>query len=150
MCNIDLLNINANNTDVNCNKEMYECYRTNHFEVIPMIIDDNGKEKVLDELRLAVEKATLDKLSGKLSLYVYATKWVVDYINTIDETTDVKDKTYRIKYVLYSDDGSRKTTILNRVMTLTDISFEMSCSKFCYGVSKSNAAVIRLEYCYFN
>lgn len=142
MCNIDLLNTNADNTEVNCDKEMYECYRTNHFEVIPMIIDDNGKEKVLDELRLAVEKATLDKLSGKLSLYVYATKWVVDYINTIDETTDVKDKTYRIKYVLYSDDGSRNATILNRAMTLTDISFEMSCSK-------SDAAVIRLEYCYF-
>ena len=143
MCNTDLLNTNADNTDVNCNKEMYECYRTNHFEVIPMIIDGNGKEKVLDELRLAVEKATFDKLSGKLSLYVYATKWVVDYINTIDETTDVKDKTYRIKYVLYSDDGSRKTIILNRVMMLTDISFEMFCDK-------SNAAVIRLDYHYFN
>ena len=149
MCNIDLLNTNADNAEVNCDKEMYECYRTNHFEVIPMIIDDNGEEKVLDGLRLAVEKVTLDKLSGKLSLYVYATKWVVDYINTIDETTDVKDKTYRIKYILYSGDGSRKATILNRVMTLTDISFEMSCGEFCYCVSKSDAAVIRLEYHYF-
>lgn len=143
MCNTDLFIANTDSIEVECDKEMYECYRTNHFEVIPMIIDDNGKEKVLDELRLAVEKATLDKLSGKLSLYVYATKWVVDYINTIDETTDVKDKTYRIKYVLYSDDGSRKATILNHIMTLTDISFEMSCGK-------SDAAVIRLEYRYFN
>lgn len=142
MCNIDLLNTNADNTEVNCDKEMYECYRTNHFEVIPMIIDDNGEEKVLDELRLAVEKATLDKLSGKLSLYVYATNQVIDYINTIDETTEVKNRTYHIKYILYSDDGSRKTTILNRAMTLTDISFEMS-------YSKSDAAVIRLEYRYF-
>lgn len=142
MRNTDLLNTNTNNTEVNCDKEMYECYHTNHFEVIPMIIDNNGKEKVLDELRLSVEKATLDKLSGKLSLYVYATKWVVDYINNIDETTDVKNRTYHIKYVLYSDDGSRKTTILNRVMTLTDISFEMFCDK-------SNAAVIRLDFHYF-
>lgn len=142
MCGTNLSNTNTDNTEVNCNKEMYECYRTNHFEVIPMIIDDNGKEKVLDELRLAVEKAVLDKLSGKLSLYVYATKQVVDYINTIDEITSVKNKTYRIKYVLYSDDGSRKVTILNRVMTLTDISFETF-------YNKSDAAVIRLEYCYF-
>ena len=142
MCNTDLLNTNADNTDVNFNKEMYECYRINHFEVIPMIIDGNGKEKVLDELRLAVEKATLDKLSGKLSLYVYATKWVVDYINTINETTDIKNRTYHIKYVLYSDDGSHKIIILNRVMTLTDISFEMFCDK-------SNAAVIRLDFHYF-
>lgn len=43
MCNIDLLNTNADNTEVNCDKEMYECYRTNHFEVTPMIIDDNGE-----------------------------------------------------------------------------------------------------------
>ena len=143
MCNTDLFIANTDNIEVGCDKEMYECYRTNHFEIIPMIKDDNGEEKVLDELRLAVEKATLDKLSGKLSLYVYATKWVVDYINIIDETTDVKDKTYCIKYVLYSDDGSRKATILNRVMTLTDISFEML-------YDKSNAAVIRLDYHYFN
>lgn len=135
MCDTD-------NIGVGCNKEMYECYRTNHFEVIPMIKNDNGEEKVLDELRLAVEKATLDKLSGKLSLYVYATKCVVDYINTIDETTDIKNRTYHIKYVLYSDDGSRKATILNRVMILTDISFEMFCDK-------SNAAVIRLDFHYF-
>lgn len=142
MRDINLFNTNTDITMVSCDKEIYECYRTNHFEVIPIIKDDNGEEKVLDELRLAVEKATLDKLSGKLSLYVYATRKVVNYINTIDETTDVKNKAYRIKYVLYSDDGSRKTTILNRAMTLTDIYFETSCSK-------SDAAVIRLDYCYF-
>lgn len=141
MCDTDLFIAHSTN-EVEHDKEMYECYRINHFEVIPMIIDDNGEEKVLDELRLAVEKATLDKLSGKLSLYVYATNQVIDYINTIDETTEVKNRTYHIKYILYSDDGSRKTTILNRAMTLTDISFEMSCSK-------SDAAVIRLEYRYF-
>lgn len=129
------------NANVDYDKTAYECYRTNHFEVIPIIKDDNGEEKVLDALRLAVEKATLDKLSCKLSLYVYATKQVVDYINTIDENTDIKDRTYRIKYAIYSDDGSHKVTILNHVMTLTDISFEMFCNK-------SVAAVIRLDYNY--
>lgn len=143
MCNTDLFIANTDNTEVSCDKEMYECYRTNHFEVIPIIKDDNGEEKVLDELRLAVEKATLDKLSGKLSLYVYATRKVVNYINTIDETTDAKSKTYHIKYILYSDDGSHKVTILNRVMILTDISLEML-------YDKSNPAVIRLDFRYFN
>lgn len=143
MCDMNLFIANTDNIAVGCDKEMYECYRTNHFEVITTIKDDNGKEKVLDELRLAVEKATLDKLSGKLSLYVYATKQAVDYINTINETTDIKNRTYHIKYVLYSDDGSHKTIILNRVMTLTDISFEMF-------YNKSDAAVIRLDFHYFN
>jgi hypothetical protein len=129
------------NANVEYDKTAYECYRTNHFEVIPIIRDDNGEEKVLDSLRLAVEKATLDKLSGKLSLYVYATRQVVDYINTIDENTDIKNRTYRFKYVLYSDDSSHKVTILNHVMTLTDISFEMFCSR-------SDAAMIRLDYIY--
>ena len=142
MCDTDLF-IAHNTNEVEHDKEMYECYRTNHFEVVPMIKDDNDKEKVLDELRLAVEKAVLDKLSGKLSLYVYATRQVVDYINTIDETTDTKNRIYHIKYILYSDDGSHKAIILNRVMILTDISFEMFCDK-------SNAAVIRLDYHYFN
>lgn len=142
MCNTDLFIANTDNIEVGCDKEMYECYRTNHFEVIPTIKNDNGEEKVLDELRLAIEKTTLDKLSGKLSLYVYATKQVIDYINTIDETTDIKNRTHYIKYVLYSDDGSRKVTILNRVMILTDVSFEMF-------YNKSDAAVIRLDFRYF-
>lgn len=134
---------NVSSSDVGCYEDACECYLTNCFDVIPTVKNDNGEEKVLDELRWNVDKVTLDKLSGKLSLYVYATKWIVDYINTIDETTDVKDKTYRIKYVLYSDDCSRKVTILNRVMVLTDISFEMDCNK-------TDAALIRLDFHYFN
>lgn len=141
MNNTDTKALNTSTVE-RCDNTMYECYRVNHFEVIPTIRDDNGEEKVLDVLRLAVKRAVLNKLSGKLSLYVYATKQVVDYINTIDETTDIKNRTYNIKYVLYSADGDYKTIILNRVMTLTDISFETF-------YSENNAAVIRLDYCYF-
>lgn len=98
MCDTNLFTVN---TDTNKIEYKYECYRTNHFEVIPIIKDDNGEEKVLDELRLSVKKSILNKLYGKLSLYVYATNQAIDYINTIDETTDVKNRIYHIKYVLY-------------------------------------------------
>ena len=106
-----------------CNS-VWQTYRVIHFELIPTIRDINGEEKVFDELRLAVENVKFDKLSGRLSLYVFATKQVVDYINTIDETTDVINKTQHIKYVLYSDDGDGKETLLDRIMILTEISFD--------------------------
>ena len=124
-----------------CNS-VWQIYRVNHFELIPTIRGINGEEKVFDELRLAVENVKFDKLSGRLSLYVFATKQVVDYINTIDETTDVINKTQHIKYVLYSDDGSYKETLLDRIMILTEISFEST-------YSNSDIAKIRLDYKYF-
>lgn len=124
-----------------CNSE-WHVYRVNHFELIPIIRGDNDEEKVFDELRLAVENVKFDKLSGRLSLYVFATKQVVDYINTIDETTDVRNKTQHIKYVLYSDDGSYKETLLDRIMILTEISFEST-------YSNGDVAKIRLDYKYF-
>ena len=124
-----------------CNS-VWQIYRVNHFELIPTIRDINGEEKVFDELRLAVENVKFDKLSGRLSLYVFATKQVVDYINTIDETTDVINKTKHIKYVLYSDDGDCKETLLDRIMILTEISFEST-------YSNSDIAKIRLDYKYF-
>ena len=124
-----------------CNSVL-QIYRVNHFELIPTIRGINGEEKVFDELRLAVENVRFDKLSGRLSLYVFATKQVVDYINTIDETTDVINKTQHIKYVLYSDDCSYKETLLDRIMILTEISFEST-------YSNSDIAKIRLDYKYF-
>ena len=63
-------------------------------------------------------------------------------INTIDETTDVINKTQHIKYVLYSDDGDCKETLLDRIMILTEISFEST-------YSNSDIAKIRLDYKYF-
>ena len=124
-----------------CNS-VWQIYRVNHFELIPTRRGMNGEEKVFDELRLAVENVKFDKLSWRLSLYVFATKQVVDYINTIDETTDVINKTQHIKYVLYSDDGSYKETLLDRIMILTEISFEST-------YSNSDIAKIRLDYKYF-
>lgn len=62
-----------------------ECYRSNHFEVV-LTDYENGLRKV-DELRLSTTKVKFDKLSGKLDLYVYATKAALEYIDTLPKAS---------------------------------------------------------------
>lgn len=62
-----------------------ECYRSNHFEVV-LTDYENGLRKV-DSLRLSTTKVKFDKLSGKLELYVYATKAALEYIDSLHEVS---------------------------------------------------------------
>lgn len=111
-----------------------ECYRSNHFEIV--FTDYENGLKDIEELRLSVTKAKLDKFSGKLTIYVYAIKPTLEYIDTLHE-----GQLYNIKYTLYSPDSSCNFFILKRMMRLTEISFE-SYSK------QNNVSLIRLDFNY--
>ena len=126
--------VQNNSEKCELNNKDYECYRTNHFEVI-LTDYDNGLREV-EELRLATTKAKLDKFSGDLTLYVYATRSVLEYMESLH-----KNHLFHVKYTLYSPDAEHNFVVLNRMMTLTEISFE-SYSDSCDG------ALVRLNFCY--
>lgn len=126
--------IQNNSEKCELNNKDYECYRTNHFEVI-LTDYENGLREV-EELRLATTKAKLDKFSGDLTLYVYTTKFVLEYMESLHE-----NHLFRVKYILYSPDAEHNFVVLNRMMKLTEISFE--------SYSDSNeGALVRLNFCY--
>lgn len=111
-----------------------ECYRTNHFEIV--FTDYENGFKNIDVMRLSVDKAKLDKFSGKLTIYVYAIKSVLEYIETLHE-----GQLYNIKYTLYNPDSSCNFVILKRMMKLAEISFESN-------YDQSDTSLIRLEFNY--
>lgn len=111
-----------------------ECYRTNHFEIV--FTDYENGFKNIDVMRLSVDKAKLDKFSGKLTIYVYAIKSVLEYIETLHE-----GQLYNIKYTLYNPDSSCNFVILKRMMKLTEISFESN-------YDQSDTSLIRLDFNY--
>ena len=118
-----------------CKFNNYECYRTNHFEVVFYSYDENGKEELVDELRLSTCKATFYKIAGKMSIYFYAIPFVLDYLNKINE-----GHKFHIKYVLYKSDGSDTFVLADDIMKLTEISSE----SLCY--DSSNGLTIRLDF----
>lgn len=126
--------------NISCKQEIFtfnnelECYRSNHFEIV--FTDYENGLKNIDVLRLSVDKAKLDKFSGKLTIYVYAIKQTLEYIDTLHE-----GQLYNIKYTLYNPDASCNFVILKRMMKLTEISFE-SYSK------QSEYSLIRLDFSY--
>ena len=124
-----------NETLSTCKINNYECYKTNHFEVVFYSYDENGKEELVDRLRLSTCKATFCKITGKMSVYVYAIPAVLDYLNTLNE-----GHKFHIKYVLYKPDGSDKLVLVDDVMKLT----EVSCESLCYDIS--NVLTIRLDF----
>ena len=87
-------------------------------------------------MRLAVTKAKLDKFSGKLTVYVYAIKPTLEYIDTLHE-----GQLYNVKYTLYNPDASCNFVILKRMMKLTEISFESN-------YEQSDSSLIRLDFNY--
>lgn len=109
-----------------------ECYRSNHFEIT--FTDYENGLKDIDALRLSINKARLDKFSGKLTIYVYALKETMEYIDTLHE-----GHLFNIKYILYSDDFSCNFVILKRMMKLTEISFESYSDQ-------SEYSLIRLDF----
>lgn len=111
-----------------------ECYRTNHFEIV--FTDYENGFKNIDVMRLSVDKAKLDKFSGKLTIYVYAIKSVLEYIETLHE-----GQLYNIKYTLYNPDSSCNFVILKRMMKLAEISFESN-------YDQSDTSLIRLDFNY--
>lgn len=111
-----------------------ECYRSNHFEIV--FTDYENGLKDINELRLSVTKAKLDKFSGKLTIYVYAIKSTLEYINTLHE-----GQLYNVKYTLYSPDASCNFVILKRMMKLTEISFESN-------YEQSDSSLIKLDFNY--
>lgn len=110
------------------------CYRSNHFEIV--FTDYENGLKTIDDLRLSVTKAKLDKFLGKLTVYVYAVKSTLEYIDTLHE-----GQLYNVKYTLYSPDGSCNFVILKRMMKLTEISFESN-------YKQSEYSLIRLDFSY--
>lgn len=113
----------------------YECYRTNHFEVVIYSFDENCKEELVNELRLATYKATFYKIIGKMSIYIYAIPSVLDYLNTVNE-----GHKFHIKYILYKSDGSDTFVLADDIMKLTEISSE----SLCY--DSNNNLTIRLDF----
>ena len=111
-----------------------ECYRSNHFEIV--FTDYENGLRDIEELRLSVTKARLDKFSGKLTVYVYAIKSTLEYINTLHE-----GQLYNVKYTLYSPDASCNFVILKRMMKLTEISFESN-------YEQSDSSLIKLDFNY--
>ena len=129
-----------NSKNLNCKQESFtfnnelECYRSNHFEIV--FTDYENGLKDIEVLRLLVDKAKLDKFSGKLTVYVYAIKPTLEYIDTLHE-----GQLYNVKYTLYSPDSSCNFVILKRMMKLTEISFESYRDP-------SDGSLIRLDFSY--
>ena len=111
-----------------------ECYRSNHFDIV--FTDYENGFKDIEELRLSVTKANLDKFSGKLTVYVYAIKPTLEYLETVH-----KGQLYNVKYTLYSPDASCNFVILKRMMKLTEISFESYSNQ-------NDVSLIRLDFNY--
>lgn len=113
----------------------YECYRTNHFEVVFYSYDENGKEELLYVPKYSIYKATIYKFAGKMSIYFYAIQSALDYLNTLNE-----GHKFHIKYVLYKPDGSDMFVLADDIMKLTEI----SCESLCY--DSSNGLIIRADF----
>lgn len=111
-----------------------ECYRSNHFEIV--FTDYENGLKDIEELRLSVTKAKLDKFSCKLTIYVYAIKSTLEYLDSLHE-----GQLYNVKYTLYSPDASCNFVILKRMMKLTEISFESYSNQ-------NDVSLIRLDFNY--
>ena len=126
----DSKNISCKQENFNFDSNL-ECYRSNHFEIV--FTDYENGLKNIDILRLSVTKANLDKFSGKLTIYVYAIKPILEYIETLHE-----GQLYNVKYTLYNPDASCSFVILKRMMKLTEISFESNCEQ-------SVSSLIRLD-----
>ena len=129
----DSKNLSCKQEHFTFNNEL-ECYRSNHFEVV--LTDYENGLKNIKVLGLSVDKAKLDKFSGKLTIYVYAIKPTLEYIETLH-----KEQLYNVKYTLYSPDSSCNFVILKRMMKLTEISFE----SYRY---PSDGSLIRLDFSY--
>lgn len=129
----DSKNLNRKQESFTSNNEL-ECYRSNHFEIV--FTDYENGLKDIEVLRLSVDKARLDKFSGKLTIYVYAIKPTLEYIDTLHE-----GHLFNVKYTLYNPDSSCNFIILKRMMKLTEISFE-SYHK------QSEYSLIRLDFNY--
>lgn len=129
-----------NSKNLSCKQESFtlnndlECYRSNHFEIV--FTDYENGLKNIEKLRLAVTKAKLDKFSGKLTIYVYAIKSILEYIDTLHE-----GQLYNVTYTLYSPDASCNFVILKRMMRLAEISFES------YSNQSDNSLII-LDFIY--
>lgn len=126
--------------NLSCKQEIFnfdsnlECYRFNHFEIV--FTDYENGEKDIDVLRLSIDKAKLDKFSGKLTIYVYVLKPTLEYIDTLHE-----GQLYNVKYTLYNPDASCNFVILKRMMKLTKISFESY-------YERSDSSLVRLDFNY--
>lgn len=129
----DSKNISCKQENFTSNNEL-ECYRTNHFEIV--FTDYENGLKNIDVLRLSVTKAKLDRFLGKLTIYVYAIKPTLEYIDTLHE-----GQLYNVKYTLYNPDASCNFVILKRMMKLTEISFEST-------YEQSNSSLIKLDFNY--
>ena len=129
------MDIQTNEILSTCKINNYECYKTNHFEVVFYSYDENGKEELVDKLRLSTYKAKLFKVDGKMSIYFYATPIVLDYLNTLNE-----GHKFHIKYMLYKSDGSDKFVLADDIMKLTEI----SCESLCY--DSNDCLTIRLDF----
>ncbi len=128
-----------NPKDLSCKQENItfdssECYRSNHFDIV--FTDYENGLKDIEELRFSVAKSKLDKFSGKLTVYVYAVKPTLEYIDTLHE-----GQLYNVKYTLYNPDASCNFVILKRMMKLTEISFESN-------YKQSDISLIRLDFSY--
>lgn len=129
----DSKNISCKQESFTFNNEL-ECYRSNHFEIV--FTDYENGLNTIESLRLAVTKAKLDKFSGKLTVYVYAIKPTLEYIETLHE-----GQLYNVKYTLYNPDASCNFVILKRMMRLAEISFESN-------YEQSDSSLIRLDFNY--
>ena len=97
-----------------------EVFRKNHFEVL---FTDYNHVTDFDEdaLRLAIADVSLNRFTGKISIYMFATKDVLTFVDGLCE-----NKKLHLKYIMYSPDGSNKYIAFDDDVKVKDVVFASS------------------------
>ena len=95
--------------------KVYNMFHKNNFEVV---IDD------LDITRLYVNSIHLNKLSKSGTVTMYVNEDTLEWINSLQKAQSAK-----MKYTVYSPDGSYKNIIYDGGIVIDDVVYECSAIK---------------------
>lgn len=104
--------------------KVYNMFRKNLFEVV---IDD------LDITRLYVKAIHLNKLSKSGIVTMYVNEATLEWLNSLQKAQSAK-----MKYTVYSPDGSYKNIIYDGGIVIDDIVYE------CSAVKENNEDILML------
>lgn len=109
--------------------KVYNMFYKNLFEVV---IDD------LDITRLYVKAIHLNKLSKSGTVTMYVNEATLEWLNSLQKAQSAK-----MKYTVYSQDGSYKNTIYDGGIVIDDIVYECSDIK---ENSEDRVMLINIEF----
>ena len=95
--------------------KVYNMFHKNNFEVV---IDD------LDITRLYVNAIHLNRLSKSGSVTMYVNEDTLEWLNSLQKAQSAK-----MKYTVYSKDGSYKSVIYDGGIVIDDVVYECSAIK---------------------